>query len=187
MLHYGGIYLDLDNGCNSSLDALLSYPVWLTDGGQGALSNNILGSRPHHPFFQLVTQQLDSYNVNYILPYLIISYASGQWFLTDMWQRYHDAIPLSSETSQEHRLYRIMMGWRPGADPWVFFTQGRGGTWDNWDNHFFGWLGNQPNQSMPALIALIILVSAGVWYIFMRSRRRRVKEQLYHSGNRGSP
>ena len=34
------------------------------------------------------------------------------------------------------------MDGRPGASPWVFFTQTRGGTWDNWDNQLFKWIGD---------------------------------------------
>jgi len=31
---------------------------------------------------------------------------------------------------------------RPGTEPWVFFTQMRGGSWRNWDNVMFLWIGD---------------------------------------------
>src|ERR1700761_5206189 len=76
MRHYGGIYMDLDNGCSEGLEPLLYYPLWVTDGGHGTLSNNILGAVPGHPFWVAVTDALPSYDWNYMLPYINIHYAS---------------------------------------------------------------------------------------------------------------
>ena len=150
MRHFGGIYIDLDNvsrsrvallimlqGCETSLDPLLYYPVWVTDGGHGALSNNILGAEPNHPFWILLTDMLIPYAWNYPLPYVTVSYASGQWFETVAWEHYHQT---------KHRnappLTRVMMDGRPGAARHTFFTQGRGLTWHRWDNALFDWIGS---------------------------------------------
>jgi mannosyltransferase OCH1-like enzyme len=156
MRHFGGIYIDLDNvrfpfrpsppalptlntniqkqGCNIPLTPLLSYPLWTTYGGHGTISNNILGARPQHPFWIFLTNALPYYAWSYPLPYITISYASGQWFMSKLWRQYHERNPQSP-------MVRILMDARPGAAEWVFFTGGRGGSWDNWDNHVFGWIG----------------------------------------------
>ncbi|UNI16793.1 hypothetical protein JDV02_003196 [Purpureocillium takamizusanense] len=147
MRHYGGIYIDLDDGCLTSLEPLLYYPVWVTDGGHGALSNNILGAAPNHPFWGLVTESMTRYAWNYPFPYVTISYATGQWFLTDMWQRYHAGL-----ADGEPELTRVLMDMRPGAAPWVFFMHTQGGSWDNWDNYVFQWVGSH----------LLVTVLAGV-------------------------
>jgi hypothetical protein len=165
MRHYGGIYIDLDNGCLAPLDPLLYYPCWTTDGGQGALSNNILGATPQHPFWVLLTDRLAWSGWNYGLPYVTISWASGQWFLTQMWERYHQRLGLrrgytAAEVAagaglsagvgvdaalrpagRAGPLVRVMMDMRDGAAPWVFFDMGRGETWRNWDNYVFMWIG----------------------------------------------
>ncbi|MCJ1286152.1 hypothetical protein MMC26_005497 [Xylographa opegraphella] len=186
LLKYGGIYLDLDNvrsldlvlsrcfglasyssscvltsdliqGCLRDLTPLLYYPTWTTDGGRGALSNNILASIPNHPFWVLLTNSLIPYNYNYFFPYVTISYASGQWFETAVWQAYHRT---AAGSSPENRLHRVMMDDRPGVEPWIFFTQERGGTWVNWDNYFFLWIGDH----LPLLgVGLCILV-AFIWW-----------------------
>jgi mannosyltransferase OCH1-like enzyme len=65
--------------------ALTHLPAFTTDGGRGALSNNILGSVPEHPFWVLITESLMKYDWNYVFPYITISYASGQWFETAVW------------------------------------------------------------------------------------------------------
>ncbi|KFY14982.1 hypothetical protein V492_02304 [Pseudogymnoascus sp. VKM F-4246] len=135
--HFGGIYIDLDNGCTASLEPLRYYPAWVTDGGCGALSNNILGGEPNHPYWVLMTESIIPYAWNYPLPYLTISYATGQWFETEIWEKYHSQLPKDKPV-----LTRILMDGRPGASRWVFFTQARGGTWNNWDNLLFKWIGD---------------------------------------------
>nr|OQO30204.1 hypothetical protein B0A51_01352 [Rachicladosporium sp. CCFEE 5018] len=149
MRHFSGLYIDLDNGCAANLEPLRYYPVWVTDGGHGALSNNILGAAPDHPFWHLMTDKLRSYAWTYPLPYLTIVYASGQWCLTAMWNKYHGGL-----AAKQPPLTRISMDGRPGAPPWVFFTHTRGGTWNNWDNRLFGWIGDHL-----ALTALAVLVA----------------------------
>ncbi|KAK3324821.1 nucleotide-diphospho-sugar transferase [Cercophora scortea] len=128
MRHYGGIYVDLDNGCSRSLDPLLYYPAWVTDGGHGALSNNILGARPNHPYWILVTESLIPWGYKYPFPYFTVSYASGQWFETALWERYHRMLLSQKPAARNNadKLYRVMMDMRAGAARWVFFTQGRG-------------------------------------------------------------
>ncbi|KAK3938315.1 nucleotide-diphospho-sugar transferase [Diplogelasinospora grovesii] len=177
MRHYGGIYIDLDNGCSRDLLPLLHYPAWVTDGGQGALSNNILGARPGHGYWIKMTDSLIPWGYKYPLPYLSISYASGQWFETAIWEEYHAQLP--SEANEEDRLYRIMMDMRDGAARWVFFTQGRGGSWDNWDNHFFGWIGNRLVPEVGKHLASIVIGTVAfaglVWFAARRGCFRSKK------------
>ncbi|KAK0715345.1 nucleotide-diphospho-sugar transferase [Lasiosphaeris hirsuta] len=173
MRHYGGIYIDLDNGCSRDLKPLLSLPGWVTDGGQGALSNNILAARPGHPYWTMMTDSLIPWGYNYLFPYFTIMYASGQWYETAIWQKYHAQLP--AEPDEGDRLYRIMMDMRPGAARWVFFTQGRGGSWDNWDNHFFGFIGNMLIPWITGHIFLLALIGGAVgglvWYRRKLARR----------------
>ncbi|CZT48347.1 related to SUR1 protein [Rhynchosporium secalis] len=189
LYHYGGIYLDLDNGCLRDLTPLTNYPLWNTDGGRGALSNNILGARPKHPFYDRLIRSLITYNYNYFFPYITISYASGQWFETSVWEKYHASLPsllkgpMTSKGGQgggsefgkgeEMRGFRIMMDDRPGTEPWIFFTQERGGSWVNWDNAFWLWIGE--HLLLLAVVAGGSLSGVG-WYCIKgpRGRRRRV-------------
>lgn len=66
-----------------------------------------------------------------------------------------------------------MMDERPDADPWVFFTQQRGGTWVNRDNGVFLWIGEHPiflAVGIAALIAFCVFCVVGCL------RRLRSKE-----------
>lgn len=167
MLHHGGIYVDLDNGCLAPLEPLLYYPTWVTDGGRGALSNNILASAPGHPFWRLVADSVVSYAWHYPLPYLAVSYATGQWFLTAVWEEYHRRKP-----EAEPPLTRIMMDMAPGADRWVFFSQERGGTWDQWDNGLFKWIGDHVLLTVLCVAAAMVGISR-LGLLALRLARRR--------------
>ncbi|KUJ17407.1 uncharacterized protein LY89DRAFT_696850 [Mollisia scopiformis] len=175
--HYGGIYLDLDNGCLTNLEPLLYYPAWLTDGGRGALSNNILASTPMHPFWVLLTDSLIPYNYNYLFPYITISYASGQWFETAIWERYHGS---KKTMKEEEKVYRIMMDDRVqdrvGEGKWVFFTQERGGTWVNWDNRLFLWVGD---HLVLLAVGGVVLGGGGCWMNFLSVVDERIAEGWY--------
>lgn len=141
------------------------------------MSNNILGARPDHPFWHMMTEQLIPWGYHYPLPYVAVSYASGQWFETAIWEEYHKT--LNENSRAEDRIYRIMMDQRPGADRWVFFTSGRGGSWTQWDNSLFSFIGN---VMFPWLKRNFIWLCLGlgafvalVWYL----RRRRLRRGGY--------
>lgn len=172
LLHYGGIYLDLDNGCKTDLTPLLYYPMWITDPGRGALSNNILASRPNHPFWARLTHSLYTWDYGYVFPYVTISYASGQWFETAIWEEYHKLLPKISKnspnTTHDHRLHRLMMDDREGADPWVFFTQERGGSWVNWDNRMFLIIGDH----LFLFLACLSITLSLVGFLIVKGIRR---------------
>lgn len=161
----------MTQGCKTDLTPLLYYPLWITDGGRGALSNNILAARPNHPFWQRLTQSLIRYNWNWIFPYATIHYASGQWFTTAVWEEYHALLPDPKENPElEHRLYRLLMDDRPGADPWIFFTQERGGTWVNWDNMLFLRLGD-PKFWLTLLSVAGVVCALWLGWRYLRRRR----------------
>ncbi|RYP50517.1 hypothetical protein DL768_003970 [Monosporascus sp. mg162] len=172
--YYGGIYMDLDNGCAEKLDALTYIPAFITDGDRGTLSNNIMGGQPDHPYWHLLTENLIPYKWNWILPYVTISYQSGQWFVTAVWENYHsllsnDGIVDGFDGNGYQPLYRVLMDGRPTADPWVFFTQTRGGTWLAWDTNLIDWIGQ---HIVVIVLGLFVLVGLAFWGCAVSIRRR---------------
>jgi mannosyltransferase OCH1-like enzyme len=112
------------------------------------------------------------YNWNYFFPYVTISYATGQWFETEIWEAYHRSLPHMDVGSPERRLYRILMDDRPAMDHWVFWSQGRGGTWNNDDNRMFLWIGDHLiifAMGLTALMGSLLLYALRC----IRSLRRR--------------
>ncbi|CAJ2504593.1 Uu.00g119870.m01.CDS01 [Anthostomella pinea] len=181
---FGGVYIDLDNGCAESLDAITYFPAFTTDGGHGTLSNNIIGGQPGHPFFHLLTESLIPWNWNWILPYVIVSYTSGQWFLTAVWEQYHrllsaEGVVQGMEGTGWAPLHHILMDTRPDQpDPFVFWTQERGGTWDQWDSAWFGWVGNHIGLVVSEVIGAIAFVAILLWgcvWCCCYLRRRKAK------------
>lgn len=174
--HYGGIYIDLDNGCSANLEPLTYYPAFTTDGGLGALSNNIVGGQPGHPLFVTITENLIRWNFNYLLPYVTVMFASGQWFMTAMWEKYHSDLSAdgtirgSADAGAGWKpLHRILMDMRPGADSWVFFDQVAGESWADWDYRILKIIGDH-------IVVIVLLVGVLIYFVtrFCMNHRGRL-------------
>uniref|UniRef100_A0A060TCZ9 ARAD1D39600p n=1 Tax=Blastobotrys adeninivorans TaxID=409370 RepID=A0A060TCZ9_BLAAD len=86
--HYGGIYIDLDNGCTRRLDPLLQSPAWVRKTIPTGVSNDLMGSVPHHPFFKKVIANLERYNRNWFVSYITIMFSTGPLFVSVIWKQY---------------------------------------------------------------------------------------------------
>lgn len=124
---------------------------------------------------------------------MTISAASGQWFITAVWEKYfqtrHESSRHESSKNESSRdnlgknglgderdgAVRIMMDTRTqnlsGGGKWVFFTQERGGTWEGWDNRVFAWVGD----NFVWLIFGVLGLVGGVWGCCCRGRRGRYR------------
>lgn len=94
LIHYGGIYIDLDVACSRSLDPLLTVPAFVRKTLPTGISNDVMGSVPRHPFFLKVVDNLQDYNWNYHIPYVTIMYSTGPLFLSVIWKRYRRWVEL---------------------------------------------------------------------------------------------
>lgn len=204
---YGGIYIDMDNvsgfslaltarlpvshwnvasnvnsdqGCSASLEPLLYYPAFTIDGGQGALSNNIVGGQPGHPFFVLLTASLDHWNWDYLFPYVTIMFASGQWYLTAIWEEYHSLLEADGSVrgfkdDSWRPLSRVLNDLRPGADRLIFFTQTTGESWADWDYRLLKAIGDY----ILVIVAFAwSLAGLAIWY-YVRRKTRQVDGREY--------
>ena len=106
---------------------------------------------------------------------MTVSYASGQWFETALWEDYyHQLSQKGTEAAEKGQLLRVMMDMRPGSARWVFFSQGRGGSWDRWDNHLFGWIGSHLPKVALGVSILLCFLAFGCWgCIRWKTRRNR--------------
>ncbi|KAK3613389.1 CSG1/SUR1-like protein [Elasticomyces elasticus] len=62
LAHYGGIYIDLDDGCNRSLEPLLVYPSFVSRTISTGISNDVMGAVPGHLFFVRVSERIKNYD-----------------------------------------------------------------------------------------------------------------------------
>lgn len=77
-------------------------------------------------------------------------------------------------------LHRIMMDDRPGTEPWIFFTQERGGTWVNWDNYFFLWIGDHL-----ILLGVVVMSTISVLgWLMMKCAKRLSRSRGHMDGRR---
>jgi len=135
LAYYGGIYIDLDDGCNRRLDPLLSYPAWLRFTTPTGISNDAMGSVPQHPFFIRVIESLQAYNRNWAMPYITVMYSTGPLFLSVIWKEY------IRELRAEKDRVRIVMPDEYKGHPWSFFNISKGNSWHGKDAQTIFWMG----------------------------------------------
>lgn len=86
--HYGGVYIDLDDGCERKLDPLLAFPAFLRKTSPLGVSNDVMGSVPRHPFFLKALKSLKHYDKYWFIPYMTIMGSTGPLFLSVVWKQY---------------------------------------------------------------------------------------------------
>lgn len=132
--HFGGIYIDLDDGCNRSLDPLLTYPAWVRRTTPTGISNDAMGAVPRHPFFLKAIDSLPDYNRRWILPYITVMASTGPLFLSVIWRHYNNGNPVGDD-----RL-RILFPSEYNHHSWSFFTHHLGNSWHSKDVKLIFWM-----------------------------------------------
>jgi mannosyltransferase OCH1-like enzyme len=155
---YGGIYIDLDDGCNRRLDPLLSYPAWVRSTVPTGISNDAMGSVPQHPFFIRVIESLQSYNRNWAMPYITVMYSTGPLFLSVVWKEYtRDTRP-----AREH--VRILMPDEYKGHKWSFFNITKGSSWHGKDAQTIFWMGKHWLLLTVSGFAIAAVVGTCLWW-----------------------
>jgi len=159
LAHHGGIYIDLDNGCQRNLDPLLAYSVWMpTTKIHVGLTNHVMGTRKQGPYFQLLVNRLQTYDYNWVLPYMTIMNSAGPHFVSLVWEEYLKMRPRQEEV-------RILMQEEYAGNHWSFFTKEQGGTWNHWDTRAFKWAGDHIVFVSITCFLGICLSTACAWWI----------------------
>ncbi|KAI9808695.1 MAG: hypothetical protein M1825_003847 [Sarcosagium campestre] len=162
LAHYGGVYIDLDDGCNRRLDPLLSYPAWLRRTVPTGISNDAMGAVPQHPFFLRVIDSLQNYDRNWQVPYITVMYSTGPLFLSVIWKEYIQQDPI-----EENRV-RVLMPDEYNKHAWSFFSLRRGSSWHGGDARFIFWMGRHWVLITTLGFVLAGLVGLTVWWIYGR-------------------
>ncbi|KAF9884334.1 hypothetical protein FE257_001847 [Aspergillus nanangensis] len=154
LAHFGGTYIDLDDGCNRRLDPLLAYPAWVRRTVPTGISNDAMGSVPQHPFFLRVIEVLQSYDRSWLLPYITVMYSTGPLFLSVIWKEYMREMP------NESGRVRILMPDEYNKFSWSFFTHHVGNSWHGKDARLIFWMG----QHWMLLTVLGFILAGAVGY-----------------------
>ena len=137
--YYGGVYIDMDDGCNRVLDPLLDYPAWVRKTTPTGISNDAMGSVPGHPFFARVMDELKNYDRNWLMPYITVMGSTGPLFLSVLWRRYTSE-GLNVGDGEDGGRIRILFPKEYQNYPWSFFTHHLGNSWHGADVEFIFWV-----------------------------------------------
>ncbi|KAJ5701501.1 Mannosyl phosphorylinositol ceramide synthase SUR1 [Penicillium malachiteum] len=162
LAHYGGTYIDLDDGCNRRLDPLLAYPAWVRRTVPTGISNDAMGSVPQHPFFLRVIELLQQYDRSWLLPYITVMYTTGPLFLSVIWKEYMQTNP--SESAR----VRILMQDEYNRYSWSFFTHHTGNSWHGKDARLIFWMGQ--HWMFLTFVGFILAGTVGIclWWTYGR-------------------
>ncbi|CAO1620637.1 unnamed protein product [Parajaminaea phylloscopi] len=89
--HYGGIYMDLDIGCNRRLDPLLRFEIILPVTRPVGVSNDLIFASKGHPFMDQVIHNLVTFNHRYLTHYPTVMFSTGPMFVSASYGLYVDA------------------------------------------------------------------------------------------------
>ncbi|KAL3444710.1 nucleotide-diphospho-sugar transferase [Aspergillus insuetus] len=178
LYHYGGIYIDLDDGCNRKLDPLLAYPAFLRRTIPIGISNDVMGAMPRHPFFHSVIQKLQSSDHSFVLPYLTVLFSTGPTFLSIIWKEYTWTKPIGSDR------VRILMLPEYKHNGWSFFRHHLGNSWHQGDARVVFWMWAHWQIVTLAGFAVLIITGFCLWIVY--SRLFLASARYYHGRYRYS-
>ncbi|CAG8041369.1 unnamed protein product [Penicillium salamii] len=162
--HLGGIYIDMDDGCNRRLDPLLTFPAWVRRTTPTGISNDAMGSIPQHPFFLKVIESLQSYDRSWLFPYITIMSSTGPLFLSIIWKQYRRWSRLLDEASR----VRILMPEEYMQYPRSFFTHHVGNSWHRGDASIIFWMGAHWPLVTVCGFLVMCLMGACLWMLYCR-------------------
>jgi len=201
LYNQGGVYIDLDVGCKSSIDSL----VWpdkrggiYTFGNRSmvaesvlflpktepfGVSNDFIASTPSHPFLRLAIQLLPAYM--WTFPYrgwfkgVEVLCSTGPAFLDMVVLAYASSYGFNSNIS--HSLFIIPDPYYSGRSRKSFFFHVYGSSWHSWDSKVLNWCW----QNKSTLLTIIIMACflsystykslCGAFYFRRRHQRKFTK------------
>jgi len=135
LLSYGGVYIDLDDGCQRRLDPLLTVPAFLRKTSPLGVSNDVMGFVPRHPFLLKVIKSLKHYNKNWYNPYMTIMSSTGPLFISIIWKQYKRWNHFKNLNPQEITI-RVIQPDDYKLHPQSFFSISKGSSWHMDDADF---------------------------------------------------
>ncbi|KAI5959165.1 CSH1 [Candida pseudojiufengensis] len=165
LYHYGGVYIDLDDGCERRLDPLLTVPAFVRKTIPTGISNDVMGGVPNHPFFLKAIESLKNYQRNWLVPYITIMISTGPLFLSVIWKQYKRwGVPEAGKV-------RILMPENYKGYQNSFFAIAPGSSWHMSDATFIKSLANHLVLAVIGgfCIAITILAIEYLFYSFIIS------------------
>lgn len=165
LYHYGGVYIDLDDGCERRLDPLMYAPAFVRKTSPTGISNDVIGAVPHHEFLLKATQSLVHYNKNWFVPYATIMASTGPLFFSIIWQQFKRWNNIDTDKTA----VRILQPHHYKGHEDSFFSISKGSSWHLDDAKMIKSLLNHILSCVVAgfILAFIILYSEYLFYCFL--------------------
>ena len=159
LYHYGGVYMDLDIGCESKnkIQPLLAFDAVIPETKPVGYSNDMMISKPKHPFFKLLIDQLQRYDYNYVFPYLTVFLSTGPMFLSQVFKSYQQ---------QQAPVFVLALSLYSDG-PQKLFKHLQGSTWHGWDAELVKFI-------WTAKLYLLMIIILGIVFQVKRKRSRRL-------------
>jgi len=135
LLKMGGIYLDMDIGCNKTMEFLhhLPFPaiIWPETQPMG-VSNDFIVSSPNHPFFRWIIHQLPYYNNRWGIKYATVLFSTGPTVINRMLYTYYYN---TRDLDIEDKVFILPERWYNDDNPTgdSYFYHETGSSWHEWD------------------------------------------------------
>lgn len=171
LFSYGGVYIDLDDGCERKLDRLLTVPAFARKTSPTGISNDVLGSVVGHPFFEKLMHSLKKYDRNWLVPYITIMASTGPLFVSMVWKQYKRwGVP-------EGGSVRILQPADYKMHTYSFFSITKGSSWHLGDAQFIKSLANHILACVVAgfIFAFFLLYSEYCFYCWLCSKSNESK------------
>ena len=172
LYHYGGVYLDLDVGCQRPLDRLLVHPVILPKTIPVGVSNDLMFAEKGHPFMAQTIHNLITFDHSWVLNYPTVMFSTGPMFLSaqfGLWTSAHPPTP-DSPGGEVRILPKPLYGKNaaPEEAPHTFFSHYYGSSWHADDAAFIGFLGKWGKGLM--WVGFVVL-AIGVTRLLLQKKR----------------
>ena len=160
LFHYGGVYIDLDDFCKRRLDPLLTAPAFVTESEPVGISNDVMGSVPHHPFFEKMLRSLQDHNRNLIIPYATIMFSTGPIFASTLYTKY-----FRSPGSKMEDIKMLLSENCNGKDN-PFFKMTKGSSWHRGDAKYVKAIGRHIPLTIFSCTLFVLCILLLEWYLY---------------------
>jgi mannosyltransferase OCH1-like enzyme len=137
---FGGVYIDMDVSCRSSLDPLLNHSAWLPRTWPYGISNDVMASVPSHPLMVKAALSLYDHNSNYGSKYITVFFTTGPMFLNGILAAWFRAVREGHVPVTTNHSIAVLPPMFYSRSEHSFFEHGHGSTWHGYDVAVVLWI-----------------------------------------------
>ncbi|KAG5953839.1 hypothetical protein E4U53_001912 [Claviceps sorghi] len=173
LYYYGGIYLDLDVGCEKDLSPLLTQHAFFAKTEPHGVTNDVMGVERGHPVFDRLVASLKANNYRRGSKYPTVMMSTGPMFVTKLVldflkARTHDKASGGPRYQDRESMVSILPPELYSSSPHSYFRHYHGSTWHSWDARVILTI-----NSSPVLFALGLFFLCYTCALYGKAFRRR--------------